>query len=177
MNCKQAKAQIALLAGNDLEPVATQEIRRHLDECGGCRQQLQQLRSCLEALQAPAHDALSGEQESLWPQLSVRLAKQAPQRQPHRLNGWAPALTVAAACSIMFWFAARQTSNDGLPAESPMAVSPVNSPGYDRLPDLERFAPRNSDDFSSIMPLSRRGEGTRNMLVPVNEPAQRSIAE
>jgi hypothetical protein len=107
MKCKQAKTQVALLIGNDLDPTALQDVRNHLGQCVGCQQHFQRLSSCLEVLQAPPR-SWNSEQESLWPKLSVRLASPNAGQKPHRLSGWAPALAVAAACTAMFWVASSQ---------------------------------------------------------------------
>jgi len=108
MNCKQAKGKLALLIGNDLDASSVGEIQQHLGQCAGCREHLQQLSSCLEVLQVPAAGAFRADGESLWPRISVRLASPSAGQKPHRLNGWAPTLAVAAACTAMFWVASRQ---------------------------------------------------------------------
>jgi hypothetical protein len=170
MNCKQAKAQLALLAGNDLEPAACQIIRRHLDQCDACRQHLRRLSSCLEVLQTPSQGPWNLEQESLWPQLSVRLSSGSNERPPHRLNGWAATVAVAAACTAMFWVASRQGSNDVMPFRDPIDSQSVGVlPSYEPLPELEPFLPHASDDSSDIIRLRSRGAG-RVLVVPVNQP-------
>src|SRR5579862_3475937 len=114
MNCKRAKTQLALLIGNDLEPVAVQDVRKHLDECGSCREHLQRLSASLDVLQAPANSAWNPQSESLWPKLSVRLASQGAPSKPHRMNGWAASLSVAAACTVMFLVARHQFPSESV---------------------------------------------------------------
>jgi predicted anti-sigma-YlaC factor YlaD len=133
MNCKQAKAKLALLIGNDLDAVAAAEVQKHLSQCVGCRQHLQHLSSCLEALQVSATGSVEPEVESLWPQISVRLASLSGGEKPHRLSGWAPTLAVAAACTAMFWVARYQFVDSGAGANyssptGPVPLQPVDEP-------------------------------------------------
>ncbi len=122
MNCKQAQGKLALLIGSDLDVSAIAEVQKHVSQCAGCRERLQQLSSCLEVLQVPAAGTFLGDGESLWPRISVRLASPTAGQKPHRLSGWAPTLAVAAACTAMFWVASYQFVGDAAP-------SGVSSPG------------------------------------------------
>jgi hypothetical protein len=130
MNCKQAKGKLALLIGNDLDASAAGEIQRHLGQCAGCREHLQELSSCLEVLQVPAAGAFHADGESLWPRISVRLASPSAGQKPHRLSGWAPTLAVAAACTAMFWVASQQfrggSPSGGVFTPSPIQLQPVD---------------------------------------------------
>ena len=183
MNCKQAKTQVALLIGNDLEPTALQEVRNHLGQCAGCRQHFERLSSCLEVLQAPPR-AWNSEDESLWPKLSARLASANAGQKPHRLSGWAPTLAVAAACTAMFWVASSRWSADQ-PVDSPifnrsqLQPQPVgNPPSFDEggSPSRKRIESRPhrslhdpSGDESDIIPFHGPSP-TAIPVVPVNEP-------
>ncbi|HET6327969.1 MAG TPA: hypothetical protein VFG04_25020 [Planctomycetaceae bacterium] len=139
MNCKQAKGQLALLIGNDLDGSSVGEIQKHLGQCAGCREHLQQLSSCLEVLQVPAAGAFRADGESLWPRISVRLASPSAGQKPHRLSGWAPTLAVAAACLAMFWAASWQFSGTSSSSSSgPIEMlQPVDQP-VDGPPHLYR---------------------------------------
>jgi hypothetical protein len=183
MNCKQAKTQVALLIGNDLEPAALAEVRNHLGQCVDCRQHFDRLSSCLEVLQAPPRTDNVPE-ESLWPKLSARLASPNAGQKPHRLSGWAPTLAVAAACTAMFWVA----SNHWMPrpaVEQPgmpngVELQPIGDPpqfvpdgpsARNRTESRPRTPLRNpSRDESGIIPF----QGQRPdaiPVVPVGEPA------
>jgi hypothetical protein len=170
MNCKRVKTQIALLIGNDLDPVTAQSVRKHLDECAGCRQHLQQLSSCLEALQGPVNAPWTGA-ESLWPELSAKLATRAKNagetEKPHRLNGWAPTVAVAAACALMFWLTSNQQSgNQGADADFSIRPTPVSMPA---IPP-EFFSPRagRNNDQSDMFRLEGQ-DPSRLLLVPGQE--------
>jgi hypothetical protein len=179
MNCKQAKTQVALLIGNDLEPASLAEVRTHLGQCVGCRQHFERLSSCLEVLQAPS-PAYNSVDESLWPKLSVRLASPNAGQKPHRLNGWAPTLAVAAACTAMFWVASSRWSVDRpgvMPNGTQFQAQPIRdhssvAPSDSQLRDENELRRRRlqrdrSHDGSGIM----RPSGSDANVVPVNEPA------
>ena len=176
MNCKQAKSQVALLIGNDLEPAALADVRHHLGQCVSCRQHFDKLSSCLEVLQSPPR-GFNLEDESLWPKLSVRLASPTAGQKPHRLNGWAPSLAVAAACTAMFWVA----SKNWLPTAGveqavppgmvyPTGDRPSENPNVMRLENSRQIRPRTqkpSKEQSGTMRLREQGSDS---LVPVNDP-------
>src|SRR5580658_7278017 len=123
MNCKQAQGKLALLIGSDLDVSAIAEVQKHVSQCAGCRERLQQLSSCLEVLQVPAAGTFLGDGESLWPRISVRLASPMAGQKPHRLSGWAPTLAVAAACAAMFWVASKNwIVKDGVEQAVPSGV-------------------------------------------------------
>ena len=125
MNCKQARGKLALLIGNDLDVSAIAEVQKHVSQCAGCRERLQQLSSCLEVLQVPAAGTFLGDGESLWPRISVRLASPMAGQKPHRLSGWAPTLAVAAACAAMFWVASYQFVGDSAPSGVSLPGAPI----------------------------------------------------
>jgi len=194
MKCKQAKSQLALLIGNDLEPTALQEIHQHLGQCVGCRQHFKQLSTALEVLQAAppwsSEQERTSEHESLWPRLSVRLASPVAGERPHRLNGWAPSLAVAAACLTMFWVVSSQWMGekavDPAPAgfqrsiSQPASFEPSDLPAQNGFePGQNGLAPRRrpSDDSapdesgkSDIIRRERPGL-TGVPVVPVSQPS------
>lgn len=185
MNCKQAKKQVALLIGNDLEPAALQQVRSHLGQCVGCRQHFEQLSNCLEVLQTPARP-WSSDDQSLWPALSARLASTSAGQKPHRLSGWAPTLAVAAACTAMFWVASShfapnqpvgQPMIDGIQVQPQPVVDPAPSFDDEAAPARKQNRSRPhralrdpSGDQSDIMPY--QGPNSSGIpVVPVSEPA------
>lgn len=178
MNCKIAQSQLALLVGNDLEPAAVDEVRKHLDKCDGCRRHFDRLTAAQEALQTPAEASWSASDESLWPNLSVRLASASAGSKPHRLNGWAASLAVAAACTAMVWVASHQWSGPpaadeaGHPVQAISNQGPVNvRPPINAEPDDDgAFDPtqRRSDDNRGIIKLRNRNvPATR--VIPIDQ--------
>jgi hypothetical protein len=187
MNCKQAKTQLALLIGNDLEPAALQEVRNHVSQCVGCRQHFEQLSSALEVLQAPPR-SWNPEHESLWPKLSARLASPTAGQKPHRLSGWAPSLAVAAACVAMFWVVSSQWPGESAPLSNGIQIQaqPIGGPpSFDRenLPNRNGFESRTrrsphgssatdpSGGESDIIELQRQSRSAIP-VVPVAEPSR-----
>jgi hypothetical protein len=186
MNCKQAKTQLALLIGNDLEPTALQDVRNHLGQCVGCRQHFDRLSSALEVLQAPPR-SWNSEHESLWPKLSARLASPAAGQKPHRLSGWAPSLAVAAACLTMFWVVSSQWSGDQsvdgtLPKFQAQQIDGPPSFDRDSLPNPNGFESRtgrsakdgsatDSGSESDIIRFHRQSPSAIP-VVPVAEPSR-----
>jgi hypothetical protein len=186
MKCKEAKTQAALLIGNDLEPAALEEVRKHLGECVGCREHFERLSNCLEILQTPTR-SWNAEEESLWPKLSVRLASSTAGQKPHRLNGWAPTLAVAAACTAMFWVASSRWPGNQ-PAAQPGGVNGievvpqpiVGPPAFDG--SRERIQKEiESQRRRALSDPSREESGTMRLqrpgappidATPVDEPAR-----
>jgi predicted anti-sigma-YlaC factor YlaD len=171
MNCKIAQSQLALLVGNDLEPAAVDQVRKHLDKCDCCRRHFDRLTAAQEALQAPAEGAWSATDESLWPKLSVRLASATAGSKPHRLNGWAASLAVAAACTAMVWVASHQWTGPPAPEDVGQPVRGISdqapAPAAPDNGDVDSIQ-RRSDDDAGIMRLrSRSAPATR--VVPINQ--------
>jgi hypothetical protein len=177
MNCKQARGKLALMIGNDLDVSAVGDVQKHLRQCTGCRQHLQQLSSCLEVLQVPAAGVFPAEGESLWPRISVRLAAPAAGQRPHRLSGWGPTLAVAASCAAMFWVASYQFGGGNSPVSTPFRVEqPIELQPVDGPPDYEHQArPNDFRPDSSRVPDGRsnklmRDPGTVYPATPISDP-------
>jgi Putative zinc-finger len=175
MNCNRAKIQLALLVGNDLEPASAEEVRKHLAQCSGCRGHFARLSESLEVMQLPVEGKWGSYDDSLWKELSVRLAPESVAQKPHRLNGWAATLAVAAACSAMFFVATRQWSDRPFPGGGgpPQYQQPTDNPPspLDELPNSDEYAPRRGplDEGSSrrFDPSERTHRSTAPAGVPV----------
>jgi hypothetical protein len=166
MNCKQARGKLALMIGNDLDVSAVGNVQKHLSQCADCREHLQQLSSCLEALQVPSAGVFPAEGESLWPRISTRLASPTAGQKPHRLSGWAPTLSVAAACAAMFWVASYQFGGGNSPAPTPFQVDqPIPLQSVEGYPER----PARPNNFAPDSPRTLDGRSTRlqNRGVPV----------
>ena len=132
MNCKQAKAEIALWVGNDLNESAERSLRRHLSRCLGCRKHWRRMKASLRMLQEADEVPSTTEDVSLWPRLSAKLSAAEEQNaRRSRFNGWVPALAVAAACLAMI-----SLSNSTPPAErsSNTPAVPVQSAVHTEMP-------------------------------------------
>lgn len=102
MNCKTARHNIALHAGNDLDALTVRELKQHLHHCVECAAHWKQMVQSLKVLQVPARKA-APIHDSVWPGISRKLAAQRAPRRSERFNGWAPALAVAASCMLMLF--------------------------------------------------------------------------
>lgn len=134
MNCKQAKAEIALWVGGDLDETCARQVRRHVMQCPCCREHWQRLQTGLQPLQA-VQDVRPAPEETLWPRISATLNAESGWRV-NRFNGWVPALTVAAAILAMFALVQNSTApatrsqpgeyRQSATSPAPRSVQPVN---------------------------------------------------
>lgn len=98
MNCKQAKSQIALWVGNDLDEADLPELKRHVAQCVCCEGYCAQMQAGLDVLQQADEMPHLPMQGSLWPRVAASIHARGLSPRAHRFNGWVPAAAVAAAC-------------------------------------------------------------------------------
>jgi hypothetical protein len=124
MSCKQARTDIALWIGNDLEEDDVLHVERHIAGCPQCREHAADLEASLKVLQAtPAPVDAGG---SIWPRLAARLSGLESRRRLERFNGWLPAATaVAASVTIIVLLEARRP--DVTPAPPNFSALPYSS--------------------------------------------------
>lgn len=122
MNCKTARHDIALYAGNDLDGLSIRELKSHLLRCPECAAYWKQMQSSIDALKTPSREAALIH-DSVWPGISARLSRRPAFRREDRFNGWAPALAVVASCMFMLFVTQRNTT-----VNEPVGVAPVVSP-------------------------------------------------
>jgi hypothetical protein len=108
MNCRDAKLDLALLAGGDLDDAARlRELRRHLATCPDCRRRYQSAQTALHSLRGLKAAATTSTWESggsLWPAVQQELSRppQPLTRQMFRqLRHWSPFAAMTAACVLM----------------------------------------------------------------------------
>ncbi|CAK9106491.1 Uncharacterized protein SCF082_LOCUS49599 [Durusdinium trenchii] len=125
MNCQEAKVDLALLVGHDLEDASRrEELRRHVATCPQCRQHLRGLKSSLAVLEHVDPELTYVSADSLWPDLKARLETPSSARPPREGGGswisWsALALSLVVCVTVftpIFWEIAR------IPWESSPAV-------------------------------------------------------
>ncbi|MCY2964163.1 MAG: zf-HC2 domain-containing protein [Planctomycetota bacterium] len=99
-NCRKYRADLALLAGNDLDAATRLEVERHVVTCPECRAHWQELQSSQQALEQSRGTAVvvSLETSSVWVdvQRQIRVVDERSRRGSWR--GWLPAVAMAAAC-------------------------------------------------------------------------------
>lgn len=100
MNCRQAKADIALWIGEDLaDRGRREELRRHVSRCAGCRQHYRRLKGTLQVLEHADREQTYDVSDSVWPELARRIEQQSdPGSRRARFNGWFPFVAMTAAC-------------------------------------------------------------------------------
>ncbi len=101
MNCREAKAEIALLVGNDLKDAGAREsLRRHVSACPECRGHYQRLKQTFRVLEQADKTETFEVRESLWPALSTRLRHRQQEQKPSRRQWW-PLASFLAACLVV----------------------------------------------------------------------------
>ena len=101
MNCREAKAEIALLVGNDLEDAGAREsLRRHVSACPECRGHYQRLKQTFKFLEQADKTETFEVRESMWPALSTRLRHRQQEQKPSRRQWW-PLASFLAACIVV----------------------------------------------------------------------------
>lgn len=127
MNCKTARRDIALHAGNDLDALSVRELRRHMQRCPECHVFWTQMAESVKALQAPDRQA-APIHDSVWPGISARLSRRRAPHRSERFNGWAPALAVVASCMLMLFVTQRNTPVSESYNSPSSSVQPISMP-------------------------------------------------
>ena len=105
MNCDEAKLEIALWVGNDLDdPARIEELRRHIATCPDCRLRTKSLQSLMVVLGAVDQDLTYDPGDSLWPELQSRIdyLERTP-KSPFPITKWVLALVVVAGVGVGGW--------------------------------------------------------------------------
>jgi len=102
-DCRQAKAELALQAGDDaVTPATAPLLETHLEGCAECREYLAGLTLSLETLKTSAAEPVVPQRmASLWPKIAARLPTARPQVKLAPFNVWVPTAAMAAACAAM----------------------------------------------------------------------------
>lgn len=138
MNCDDAKLDIALWVGNDLnEATRVEELRRHIAVCPDCRLQAKSLQSSMVLLGAVDQDRTYDPGDSLWPELERRIdyLERTPQRtsSPWR---WVWGLVAVMGVTAISWSLWPEAEHPAEPQVAPVVTpesstpTPPVSPGY-----------------------------------------------
>jgi len=122
MNCKRAKAEIALSVGDDLDATSKQELERHLVVCAHCRNHWLRLQSSLRILRKSDVKSDKLLSDSVWPGVSTKLVSRS-NASMSQFNGWLAATAVVAACVMILTLPPAQTPTEW--ATDPQPVVPV----------------------------------------------------
>lgn len=107
MNCFDARTDIALLAGGDLnDTVRKEDLRRHLTHCEECRREYKGMKASLKALSQVEPSSTWISSGSLWPRIEKRISPSRPGassawRSLRGLRHWTPLAAMTAACVLM----------------------------------------------------------------------------
>lgn len=140
MNCRQARTELALWVGGDLDERATGELERHVCACPQCRELRERLaEACGSLRDAGRMEAFPVDRPTTWPRLARRI--EAYERRPFapRFNGWVPAVAVASICLAIVAIV-----NTPPPGVVPQEVGPVpvRAVSFPRSAPSARSAPQ-----------------------------------
>jgi hypothetical protein len=166
MNCRQAKADIALWIGEDLpDRRRREELRRHVSRCAGCRRHLKQLKGTLQVLEHADREQTYDVSDSVWPELARRIEQQSQLgSRPARFNGWLPFVAMTAACVALVVV---------METQGPTARRHSSDPLPGGVFDFRTLFPRSPHADSPQTPSS----GTRRDVVPIESLSDVSLPE
>lgn len=195
MNCRQAKTEMALWVGDDLDEASARQVERHVAVCPECRDALVALRQSQSVLQALAGSKHAGDVdaallkpassnlvrlasdgfESLWPAVSRRLPGQSGARM-RRFNGWLPAAAVMAACVAILVVTGQNAVQyfDG-PAPFERPVFPATPAVESQIPNLPGFDDRGFEGRGMDNRIFQAPEGMDNRIFQVPDEEQPRI--
>jgi hypothetical protein len=102
IGCNKIRRLLCLSTAGDLDEAAARRVRLHLVGCVPCRQAAREVIQSQGALELVRQSAGSAGHQSLWPELSVRIARL--RQDPGGLSGWIPVGALAAAClAVYIW--------------------------------------------------------------------------
>jgi hypothetical protein len=97
--CNGLKSRVALAVGNDLAGEELELLEKQLNSCDQCRAQYEELQKSYAALQQQLDSApVPSLQDSVWPQVSAKIAARRRRNRPTRFNFLLPTLTTVACC-------------------------------------------------------------------------------
>ncbi|QDT40945.1 hypothetical protein Pan241w_10040 [Gimesia alba] len=97
--CNGLKSRVALAVGNDLSGAELDLLEKQLKNCEQCRSQYEELQKSYEALQKQFDSApVPSLQDSVWPQVSAKIAARRRRNRPTQFNFLLPTLTTVACC-------------------------------------------------------------------------------
>lgn len=149
MQCVDARNQIALLVGDDLDSTSRSAVEEHLSSCESCRQYQQSMveaRTALESVRAL--DSEGDTSESLWPAIRSEIESGAVRTVPGQTvkNRFVAALAIAATLLAAVWISKDlmvSSQYDDSSGNGAMAA-PVNYPSSNGPRRLT--TERNADD-------------------------------
>ena len=178
MNCKQAKSEIALWAGNDLDDSALQGLQDHLDECPCCSSHWARMKQTVDLLHRGTEEELPREYVgSVWPEVAAQIAVRRESLLMTRFNGWLPAVAVSAACAALLMVALRATNDQhgGSMVQQPFFPQQIESePLVEEIPGTFYVEGPLNNPFDPLRPNldNRRFGEQRPVITTVGDRAR-----
>lgn len=121
--CNGLKSRVALAVGNDLSGTELELLEKQIKNCEQCRSQYEELQRSYDALQNQFDSApVPSLQDSVWPQVSAKIAARRKRNRPTRFNFLLPTLTTVACCLALLLVTNSPQSEQ--PAFAPAVGSP-----------------------------------------------------
>ncbi|HAH45551.1 MAG TPA: hypothetical protein DCM07_11980 [Planctomycetaceae bacterium] len=140
--CNGLKSRVALAVGNDLSGTELKLLEKQLQNCEQCRLQYEQLQKSYEALQNQFDSApVPSLQDSVWPQVSAKIAARRRKNRPTRFNVLLPTLTTVACCLALMLVTNNPRPDQQTFAPASESIHPVN------VLDNHNFSNVNLRDF------------------------------
>ncbi|QDU37614.1 hypothetical protein Mal4_19290 [Maioricimonas rarisocia] len=153
MNCREARTDIPLWLGHDLDDASRCEVlRRHVATCPDCRKYCKKVQSALSMLEQADSESTYISSDSLWPQLSERLETSKSSRSKNVSEKWLPAIAMTAACSLLLvviWGNDQSSMRSGSSPVPQGMLRPANA-----LDRLRADAAASSDSSSDLGPMA-----------------------
>lgn len=141
--CRKIRRLLSLFLTDDLDETTARQVRLHLTGCAGCRGRSAELVRSQAALESLRLAEREDRQSSLWPELSVRIARL--RLGDGAVKGWIRVGALAAAClAVYVWGSAPWPSRPSSP-ESPTAITPVPEVAEEVRPKAEPDAAVTDD--------------------------------
>lgn len=167
MNCKQAKRDIALWAGHDLDdPTQKAALRRHISGCPCCREHYHQMKRTLEVLERAERPVTYVTGDSLWPELASRISharhRPASSWNTERFHGWMPLVAMTAACLILLLVVMERPQHTVPQIERNFTAPVISREGqsevdrYRTFSDARSFEDQNTPDELRLLNELRR---------------------
>ncbi|WP_298860958.1 hypothetical protein [uncultured Gimesia sp.] len=135
--CNGLKSRVALAVGNDLSDAELVLLEKQLKSCNLCRSEYEELQKSYDALQNQFDNVpVPSLQDSVWPQVSAKIAARRRKNRPTQFNFLLPTLTTVACClALMLVTNSPQTEQPVFPPSSGSygPVRPIGPYGLDRV--------------------------------------------
>ncbi len=166
MKCKQARSDIALFVGNDLQEKSAHELEQHVTKCPQCSEHLTSMQETIRVFEQIDAGLDTSRNKSLWPGLSKKIRHiELASSQRDRFNGWVPAVAIVAACILI-----AVVSDVSTPYAPSRVVSPTAMPAS---------VPPSQNDATRLYSDENNGQDPwfKSFELPVvrdNEPPEKS---